>query len=92
MICTVYKSSRKVDTYLFVEKRDNFDAVPEALMKMFGVPKLVMMVPLLKRTELAMADIEKVKTELADKGYYLQIPPPVVNLLAEHRRSLGLND
>ncbi|MDO6619297.1 MULTISPECIES: YcgL domain-containing protein [unclassified Shewanella] len=92
MICTVYKSSRKVDTYLFVEKRDNFDAVPEALMKMFGVPKLVMMVPLLKRTELAMADIEKVKAELADKGYYLQIPPPVVNLLAEHRRSLGLND
>ncbi|MFC1520686.1 YcgL domain-containing protein, partial [Pseudomonadota bacterium] len=81
MICTVYKSSRKVDTYLFVEKRDNFDAVPEALMKMFGVPKLVMMVPLLKRTELAMADIEKVKAELADKGYYLQIPPPVVNLL-----------
>ncbi|MEZ9234506.1 YcgL domain-containing protein [Shewanella sp. 10N.286.52.A9] len=92
MICAVYKSSRKIDTYLFVEKRDVFDAVPEALMQMFGTPQLVMMVPLSKRTELAMADIEKVKSELADKGFYLQIPPPVTNLLDEHRKSLGIKD
>ena len=92
MICAVYKSSRKLDTYLFVEKRDVFDAVPEPLMKMFGTPKLVMMVPLSKRTELAMADIEKVKSELADKGFYLQLPPPVTNLLEEHRQSLGIQD
>ena len=69
MICAVYKSSRKLDTYLFVEKRDVFDAVPEPLMKMFGAPKLVMMVPLSKRTELAMADIEKVKSELLSLGF-----------------------
>ena len=90
MICAVYKSSRKVDTYLFVEKRDDFEAVPAPLMQMFGIPKLVMLVPLSKREELAMADINKVKSELTDKGYYLQIPPPVVNLLNEHRKSLGL--
>ncbi len=89
MICAVYKSSRKIDTYLFVEKRDVFDAVPEALMQMFGTPKLVMMVPLSKRTELAMADIEKVKSELADKGFYLQIPPPEENLLSQLRKENG---
>lgn len=92
MICAVYKSSRKADTYLFVEKRDNFEAVPEPLMQMFGAPKLVMMVPLNKRDALAMADINKVKSELAEKGYYLQLPPPQENLLAEHRASLGLKD
>ncbi|WP_144208482.1 YcgL domain-containing protein [Shewanella donghaensis] len=92
MICVVYKSSRKVDTYLFVEKRDDFSVVPEALMQMFGAPKLVMLVPLSKRQELAMADINKVRSELAEKGYYLQIPPPVVNLLNEHRKSMGLED
>ena len=67
MICAVYKSSRKADTYLFVEKRDVFDEVPQPLMEMFGTPKLVMLVPLSKRDALALADIEKVKSELKIK-------------------------
>ncbi|QIR14383.1 YcgL domain-containing protein [Shewanella aestuarii] len=92
MICVVYKSSRRADTYLFVEKRDVFEAVPEPLMQMFGTPKLVMMVPLSKRESLALADIEKVKTELKEKGYYLQIPPPQENLLEAHKASLGIKD
>ncbi|MBB1270409.1 YcgL domain-containing protein [Shewanella sp. SR44-3] len=91
MICTVYKSRRKADTYLFVEKRDDFTSVPEALMEMFGPPHLVMLVPLSKRTSLAMADIEKVKNELKDKGFYLQLPPPKANLLEEHKLSLGID-
>ncbi|WP_434926234.1 YcgL domain-containing protein [Shewanella sp. HL-SH8] len=91
MICAVYKSSLKVETYLFVEKRDVFDAVPDALMKMFGAPKLVMLVPLSKRESLALADIEKVKSELLAKGYYLQVPPPKENLLEQHKASLNFD-
>ena len=91
MICSVYKSSRKAETYLFVEKRDDFSAVPEALMQMFGTPQLVMLVPLSKRSHLALADIDKVKVDLKDKGYYLQLPPPKANLLEEHKLSLGLD-
>lgn len=91
MICTVYKSSRKAETYLFVEKRDDFSAVPDALMKMFGTPKLVMLVPLSKRSHLALADIDKVKAELKTHGFYLQLPPPKTNLLEEHKLSLGLD-
>ncbi|GGI73187.1 YcgL domain-containing protein [Shewanella hanedai] len=89
MICAVYKSRRKLDSYLFVEKRNEFERVPEALLEMFGSPELVMMLPLMKRDHLGFADIEKVKTELAAKGYYLQLPPPVVNLLEEHKREIG---
>ena len=89
MICAVYKSRIKPDCYLFVEKRNDFDRVPEPLMKMFGTPELVMMLPLNKREQLALADIEKVKVELADKGYYLQLPPPPVNLLEEYKKEIG---
>lgn len=89
MICAVYKSSRKADSYLFVEKRNEFERVPEALMNMFGAPKLVMMLSLDKREHLGFADIEKVRTELKDKGFYLQLPPPVVNLLEQHKKSIG---
>ena len=92
MICVVYKSSRRADTYLFVEKRDVFEAVPEPLMQMFGTPIMVMMVPLFKRESLALADIEKVRSELKEKGYYLQIPPPQENLLDVHKASLVIKD
>ncbi|MCG9756696.1 YcgL domain-containing protein [Shewanella insulae] len=89
MICAVYKSRLKPDSYLFVEKRNEFERVPEPLMKMFGTPELVMLLPLNKREHLALADIEKVKVELAEKGYYLQLPPPSVNLLDEYKKEIG---
>lgn len=92
MLCAVYKSSRRADTYLFVEKRDDFSKVPEALMTMFGTPLMVMVFPIAKRDSLGMADIEKVRSEMANNGYYLQIPPPQVNLLAEHKKSLGIQE
>lgn len=58
-------------------------------MEMFGTPTLVMLVPLDKREELGIADINRVKEELSDKGYYLQLPPPVTNLLDEHKQEIG---
>ncbi|MCE9684675.1 YcgL domain-containing protein [Shewanella sp. AS16] len=86
MLCAVYKSSRRADTYLFVGKRDHFEDVPQALLEMFGPPKLVMLLPLSKRDHLGIADIDRVRAELADKGYYLQLPPPQVNLLEEYKQ------
>ena len=92
MLCAVYKSSRKADTYLFVKKRDFFDDVPAPLMEMFGLPKLVMVFPIAKRDALGMADIEKVRAAMAENGFYLQIPPPQINLLTEHKLCLGIKD
>ena len=91
MICAVYKSLRKAESYLFVEKRNDFERVPEALMAMFGEPQLVMILPIEKRDHLGFADIEKVRSELKEKGFYLQLPPPVVNLLEQHKKDIGFN-
>ncbi|MGI5308896.1 YcgL domain-containing protein [Rheinheimera sp. WS51] len=85
MLCTVYKSPRKEQTYLYVERRDDFSAVPEALLKSFGTPQLVTVINLASRQHLALADLAKVKQQLKDQGFYLQVPPPVENLLAEHK-------
>lgn len=60
-------------------------------MEMFGAPELVMMLPLEKRSHLAFADINKVKVELEEKGYYLQLPPPKVNLLEEFKIANGIS-
>lgn len=88
MLCTVYRSPKKQQTYLFINKRDDFTDVPEALLKTFGTPQLVTVVNLATKDKLAMADIEKVKSELADNGFYLQLPPPQENLLDEHKEFL----
>lgn len=50
-------------------------------MKSFGTPQLAMVLPLDERKKLANADIEKVKLALQEQGFYLQVPPPVENLL-----------
>lgn len=85
MLCAVYKSVKKDQTYLYVKQRNNFSAVPEMLLKTFGTPVLVTLLNLAKREHLALADIDKVKQQLEQHGFYLQIPPPAENLLAQHK-------
>lgn len=80
-LCTIYKSSKKAETYLYIEKTDDFSKVPESLMKLIGTPILVLTMDLDRRNELAQADLSKVKQELKENGFYLQIPPPQENLL-----------
>lgn len=92
MLCAIYKSNKKADTYLYVTKRDHFDDVPEALMTTFGTPKFVMLINLATKKQLAQVDIDKVKSELSDKGFYLQLPPPTENLLDEFKKGKGVVD
>jgi Uncharacterized protein conserved in bacteria len=49
MLIAVYKTAKKEGMYLYVPKKDDFSAVPEALMSRFGQPQLVMMLPVQKR-------------------------------------------
>ncbi|NWL17284.1 YcgL domain-containing protein [Pseudoalteromonas sp. Scap03] len=91
MLTAVYKSKKKADTFLFIEKRDDFSKVPEPLMAMFGQPQYVMIINLAKRTQLGVADLDTLKQSLSDQGYYLQIPPPEENLLSELRKQNGVD-
>lgn len=88
MLCAVYKSAKKEQTYLFVKTRDDFSVVPEALMRTFGTPTLVTLTNLATKEKLAFADIEKVKTSLTEQGFYLQLPPPKEDLLKEHKAQM----
>ena len=85
MLCAIYKSAKKAQMYLFVKTRDDFSSVPEQLMTMFGTPTLVTLTNLATKTKLAFADLDKVKTNLNDDGYYLQMPPPQEDLLKQHK-------
>jgi len=90
MLCAIYKSAKKAQTYLFVKTRDDFSSVPEALMTTFGTPTLVTLTNLATKEKLAFANLEKVKLSLSEKGYYLQLPPPQEDLLKEHKSKMDL--
>ena len=89
MFCVIYRSTKREQTYLYVEKKDDFSRVPDELMYSFCTPKLAMILPLDGRKKLIHADLDKVKQALADQGYYLQLPPPSENLLKKHLAEQG---
>ncbi|HEX4503244.1 MAG TPA: YcgL domain-containing protein [Scandinavium sp.] len=89
MFCVIYKSIKRDQTYLYVEKKDDFSRVPEELMKGFGQPQLAMILPLDGRKQLVNASLEKVKKALTEQGYYLQMPPPPEDLLKQHLQESG---
>lgn len=85
MLCSIYKSSKKEGTYLYIPKRDDFSQVPDTLMQMFGKPVFVMLVSLDKH-QLAQVNVDNVKASLEEQGFFLQLPPPPENLLEQHKQ------
>lgn len=88
-LCTIYKSTKKAETYLYIEKKGDFSEVPKPLMELVGKLVLVMTMNLDERKSLANADVDKVRAELKDKGFYLQLPPPQENMLDEFKKQNG---
>ena len=75
MKCFVYKSSKKVDTYIYLDQKDDFTKIPKKLLKLLGEPKFTLEFDLIDDRKLAVADARQVIANLKDQGYYLQIPP-----------------
>ncbi|MGH8354393.1 MAG: YcgL domain-containing protein [Pseudomonas sp.] len=74
-ICSIYKSPRKNEMYLYVEKKDALKRVPEALLVAFGAPQHVFDMLLTAERQLAREDIHRVLENLDKQGYHLQMPP-----------------
>lgn len=72
--CVVYRGRRRDDSYLFVEKHEDFSRVPEALLKMLGGVDFVMDLELWPGRALAQASCADVMRQLREQGYFLQMP------------------
>ncbi|MBE7375345.1 YcgL domain-containing protein [Pseudomonas lopnurensis] len=75
LICSVYKSLRKNEIYLYVDKRDALKRVPEGLLAAFGPPQLAFEMVLTPERKLAREDVAKVLENIEKQGYHLQMPP-----------------
>lgn len=85
LLCDVYRSSRRDEMYLYVDKKQGLKVVPEVLLEQFGKPGLVMSFLLEPGRQLARVDTAKVIEALTSQGFYLQMPPPQESLLEQDR-------
>jgi uncharacterized protein YcgL (UPF0745 family) len=77
----IFRSSRKAESYLYVDKAKGLADVPEALMAQFGEPQSVMTMMLDSGRKLARANAAEVLAKIEEQGYYLQLPPTAAQLL-----------
>lgn len=75
-ICSIYKSSKKDEMYLYVRKSEALTRVPEALLALFGTPKLFGTLMITPDKKLARVEATQVLSDIVEKGFYLQMPPP----------------
>lgn len=76
LLCNIYKSRRKEETYLYVSLKDDLTRVPDVLLETFGRPELVTKLIITEDRKLARAEADKVLASIEEKGFYLQLPPP----------------
>ncbi|MES2819693.1 MAG: YcgL domain-containing protein [Pseudomonadota bacterium] len=74
-ICSIYKSPRRNEMYLYVEKSQALKKVPESLLVAFGAPIHTFDLVLSPERALAREDIHQVLANLETQGYHLQMPP-----------------
>jgi uncharacterized protein YcgL (UPF0745 family) len=75
MKCSVFRSSLKDFTYIYLLAGFDFDDLPIALKSVFGEPEFVMGLKLTTERKLAYEDVNQVMHNLAEQGYHLQMPP-----------------
>lgn len=78
MQCYIYKSLKKDELYLYLNKKDDFSDIPEPLFKSFGQLQFVMELELTPERKLAREDINKVIASINDKGFFVQLPPTLI--------------
>lgn len=85
MICTVYRSNKKIGAYVYCVETMSPDKLPEELQALLGACEPVMTINLAARDKLAREDIAQVRLNLKDQGYHLQMPPKDFTQVTEYK-------
>jgi uncharacterized protein YcgL (UPF0745 family) len=74
MICNVFRSDKKKETFLYLARGTEFEDLPVELQNLFGQPQPVMSLVLSPKRKLAQVDVNMVIENLQNNGYFLQLP------------------
>ena len=73
MLCHIYRSNRKLDTYLYLTTKDDFSVIPKEVLRVFGPPEFSFSFDLTAGRKLAKEDPAEVIANLEESGYHLQL-------------------
>jgi len=75
LLCTIYRSNREKELYIFVERKEGMARVPEELLARLGTITEVMTIRLTPERKLARVKAADVLAAISACGYFLQLPP-----------------
>jgi len=78
MFCHIYRSIKRLDTYLYLQQKDDFSEVPQDLLQVFGEPEFSFSFNLTLDRKLAKEDTSEVLENLQNQGYHLQLQDDVL--------------
>ncbi len=73
---SVYRSSKKNQTYVYLPSDQEYESLPEAFVEQFGDAALFLTFELHESKKLAQVDARTVLAALHNQGFFLQLPPP----------------
>lgn len=89
---SVFRSSKKSDTYIYVRRSQVWDELPESLRDIFGKPIHSMDLILTPERKLARTTGEQVLNTIADKDFFLQMPEERDGYVVDFRTKPGLRN
>ncbi|MFC7295653.1 YcgL domain-containing protein [Marinobacter aromaticivorans] len=87
---SVFRSSKKSDTYIYVRRGQKWDDLPESLRGIFGNPVHAMDLVMTPDRKLARTTGEQVLTAIADKDFFLQMPEEPDAYVVDFRKKPGM--
>lgn len=83
---SVFRSSKKLDTYVYVLRGQAWDDLPESLRGIFGQPVHAMDLVMTPERKLARTTGKQVLDAIADKDFFLQMPEESSGYVVDFRR------
>ena len=78
MLCHIYRSNQKIDTYLYLVEKDDFSIIPGELLRVFGPPEFSFSFDLTRERKLARENTDEVLENLETEGYHLQLQDDIL--------------
>lgn len=79
--CTVYKSQKKDETYIFIPTTTALSELPEELLKVLGQTEMVMTLKLTAEKKMARGTAKEIMKSIETQGFHLQMPKnPQLNI------------
>ena len=89
MPCFVYRSKKNAEMYLYLCEKEQFDRIPDSLMKLVGDVEFSFEFQLNTERKLLRYESSEVMRNLLDNGFFLQMPPN--GYRSENDGELGVN-